>query len=130
MAYYTGLFAQALKPHEVYTDLIGSLETHQQSEQEIFSFLKAMTGNNKIDTEFIIPLQLLPIFDCTVTSYIYHTNVEFIDLYLSDCVLAIDDKIINSDKGKYRIKIKEQSAILKIKHDNTVYTIVVIKELI
>jgi hypothetical protein len=130
MAYYTGCFAQLKEPNKLYNEIIDNLDSKPQTGQNMFDFLKLRTSliGNAIDSHFKIPLKLIPEFKVETFSYIYNTESEKLELYLPDVVLSLNNEILESINGTYDINFKKQSYVIKIKYNNQVYTIIVIKK--
>lgn len=124
IAYYTGCFAQTKNPNKLYEELIKSIgnENRPMYSDEIFDFLKNMS-NIPIATGFNIPLDLSPEFNINTFGYVLFIKAD-IEIYLPDVVLSIDNVIQKPDK--YTIRAKNSK--VKIKYENQVYTIMVIRK--
>jgi len=123
LAYYTGCFAQASKPHKLYREILDSVNDEPQSSLDIFGFLKGL-GHAPISTGFRIPLDLKTRFDINIFSYILYIDKD-IEIVLPDIALSIDGIVQKSIKDKYYIPCK--NSILKIKYNTQVYIIMVIR---
>jgi hypothetical protein len=126
-AYYPGCFAQVEKPSEFYDKIVDSISSGPQTEEDMFSFLKSIakggTQVDVLDSQFKIPLKLMPEFDVGVFSYIYWMEEEMLELYLPDVVLSMDGEVLKPTKGVYTIK----PGLVNSKYNGQVYAIVMIR---
>ncbi|SPF45348.1 hypothetical protein SBF1_3250008 [Candidatus Desulfosporosinus infrequens] len=125
-AYYTGCFAQVEKPTEFYEKIVNNLSSEPQTAEDMFSFLKSVakggTQVDVLDSQFKIPLKLMPEFDVGVFNYIYWMEEETFNLYLQDVSLSLDGVVLTPVKDVYTLK----SGLVNIKYNGQVYTIVMI----
>jgi len=127
--YYIGCFAQTKEPQEFYKDIINNLEDKEQSPTEMFNLLKIMSNQSpdNLPKGFTIPLKLIPEFDIGTYNYIYKTKESKIELYLPDVGISMNSINLIAKDGIYIIDIISESSILKIKYNNMVYSIIVIR---
>ncbi len=121
----------AEKPYEIYQEIIKSVKEQStpQTEQDMFNLLKALAtrGQNALDVQFKIPLDLIPEFDVNVFSYLFHAD-ETLDLYLPDVSLSLNNVVQEPRNGMYSLSFTGQSNILKVKYNEQVYTIIALRK--
>ena len=128
-AYYSGIFSQVEKPHEVYDEIISKIDSSPQTAEEMFGLLKSMAlraGDDRtaLDSHFRIPLKLTPPFSIAIFSYIYRMEEESLQVYLPDVVLSLDGKLSQSHQGMYTLR----PGLAKIRYGSQVYTVMLIGE--